>query len=461
MKLSQSSLKNLIVPVEIQIREFDAKLLLSCFAAEKGFTVFIGNKYEIHKSIDLLPPAIYLGKALRSSSIYKLNKRFLNPVVAWDEEGLVYYSPEIYLKRRIVPETLALLDGVFAWGQDNASLINSVNHQKIPIYVTGNPRGDLLRPEFSHFFEKETDELKRQYGDFILINSNFAMINKVRRQFVHSYSLAEVTIKNDIVRRLNEPDLAKHRQALFQHFKDLLKFLGEQFPTRKIILRPHPSENHAPWQEIANVFHNIIVLRSGNVLPWLKACQFLIHNGCTTAVEGSMLGIEIIAYCPIASEGFDAQLPNNLSLQATNFSQLEALAVQLLEGKKLTNSDPRVREFRAIFRNDHMANVENRFASEKIVELLEILSKNIQKRHLSWNYIKAKIRAIKTRNNQNKKHREEDDDLDRKVRATNFPEISVQEVNRRIRLFSECLNGKFDHIKAEDSIKPGVFKLSS
>ena len=91
MKFSQYSLKNLIVPVEIQIREFDAKLLLSCFAAEKGFTVFIGNKYEIHKSIDLLQPAIYLGKGLRSSPIYELNKSFFNPVVAWDEEGLVYY----------------------------------------------------------------------------------------------------------------------------------------------------------------------------------------------------------------------------------------------------------------------------------------------------------------------------------------------------------------------------------
>ena len=91
MPLKKHVLKNLVLPVEIQIREFDAKLLLSCFAAEKGFKVFIGNKYEIHKSIDLLPPAIYLGKGLRSSPIYELNKSFFNPVVAWDEEGLVYY----------------------------------------------------------------------------------------------------------------------------------------------------------------------------------------------------------------------------------------------------------------------------------------------------------------------------------------------------------------------------------
>jgi surface carbohydrate biosynthesis protein len=457
MKFSHSSLKNLIVPVEIQIREFDAKLLLSCFAAEKGFKVFIGNTYEIRKAIDLLPPAIYLGKDFRSLSTYQANQNFSNPVVAWDEEGLVYYSPELYLKRRIVPETFNLLDGIFAWGPDNAALINSVNRQQVPIHVTGNPRGDLLRPEFSHFFENETEKLKNEYGDFILINTNFGMVNGIMKEFNQLPLPSEAPPPYGLARKLYNPDLAVHRHALFNHFLELLKFMAEHFPRYKIVLRPHPSESYGPWQEIAKLFPNIVVIRKGNVLPWLKACKLLIHNGCTTAVEGSLLGIEMIAYCPISSEGLDAQLPNNLSLQATNFSQLEALAVQLLEGNKLTNSDPRVREFRAIFRNDHMANVENSFASEKIVELLEILSKNIQKRHLSWNYIKAKIRAIKKRNKQ----RYQKDALMKEDQINNFPEISVQEVNRRIRLFSECLNGKFDHIKAEDSIKPGVFKLGA
>lgn len=462
MKFSHSSLKNLIVPVEIQVREFDAKLILSCFAAEKGFRVFIGNKYEIHKSIDLLPPAIYLGKGLRSSPIYKLNKRFSNPVVAWDEEGLVYYSPEIYLKRRIVSETLALLDGVFAWGQDNASLINSVNEQKIPIYVTGNPRGDLLRPEFSHFFEKETAQLKKQYGDFILINSNFAMVNGVVKKFTQLPLPSEGPPQRRLARKLYNPDLAVHRHALFNHFLELLKFMAEHFPRHKIVLRPHPSESYGPWQEIAKLFPNIVVIREGNVLPWLKACKLLIHNGCTTAVEGSLLGIEMIAYCPIGSEGLDAQLPNNLSLQATSLKQVQDLTNQLLAGEQITNLDPQVKEARAKLRSINVANTENKFASEEIVQVLDDLSSNIRNRRLfSFSYLKAKMIAVDQRLKKNTKYAMPEGPLSPKVRASNFPIISVEEVNRRIQILSLCLHGRFDNIQAKTSIKEGVFELSS
>ena len=85
MLFKKHVLKNLVLPVEIQVREFDAKLLLYCFAAEKGFKVFIGSKYEINKQTVLLPPAIYIGKALRAngSKVYKLNKILHNPVAGW------------------------------------------------------------------------------------------------------------------------------------------------------------------------------------------------------------------------------------------------------------------------------------------------------------------------------------------------------------------------------------------
>ncbi len=44
----------LIIPCETQAREFDAKLLLSCFAAEQGFRVIVGSKKEINKRIGSL-----------------------------------------------------------------------------------------------------------------------------------------------------------------------------------------------------------------------------------------------------------------------------------------------------------------------------------------------------------------------------------------------------------------------
>ena len=41
-------ISTLILPVENQTRELDAKLLLACAAAERGFPVIIGSRALIH-----------------------------------------------------------------------------------------------------------------------------------------------------------------------------------------------------------------------------------------------------------------------------------------------------------------------------------------------------------------------------------------------------------------------------
>ena len=48
--------RRLILPVEIFNREFDAKVLLACFAAERGFSVIFGAKREINLNLASFPP---------------------------------------------------------------------------------------------------------------------------------------------------------------------------------------------------------------------------------------------------------------------------------------------------------------------------------------------------------------------------------------------------------------------
>ena len=47
----------------------------------------------------------------------------------------------------------------------------------MPIHVTGNPRGDLLRPEMRAFYNKDVGQICNTYGQFILINTNFNHVN--------------------------------------------------------------------------------------------------------------------------------------------------------------------------------------------------------------------------------------------------------------------------------------------
>ena len=52
----------IILPVETQVRELDAKLLLACVAAERGHETFIGFQNDIRARITALPAGVFIAK---------------------------------------------------------------------------------------------------------------------------------------------------------------------------------------------------------------------------------------------------------------------------------------------------------------------------------------------------------------------------------------------------------------
>src|SRR5210317_1297720 len=52
----------LLIPVENQVRELDAKLLLACVAAKRDLTSIIGPKRKIENRIASFPRGIFLSK---------------------------------------------------------------------------------------------------------------------------------------------------------------------------------------------------------------------------------------------------------------------------------------------------------------------------------------------------------------------------------------------------------------
>ena len=80
----------IIMPVENQVREMDAKILLSCVAAERGFQVLIGSRAYIHFKTASVPRGVYMAKSMKALSIrmFNLLKQNGHDILAWDEEGL-------------------------------------------------------------------------------------------------------------------------------------------------------------------------------------------------------------------------------------------------------------------------------------------------------------------------------------------------------------------------------------
>ena len=171
----------LLIPVENQVREMDPKLLLASIAARHGFTSIIGSRREMEFNIDSFPRSIYLSKSMtiRSLLFFRVARRFGHTIITWDEEALVHLPPETYFSRRLDARAIKFVSHLFAWGDDNAELWRQYPHLPAdsPIHVTGNPRGDMLRPGLRRFYQEQVDAFQGEHGNFILVNTNFNHVN--------------------------------------------------------------------------------------------------------------------------------------------------------------------------------------------------------------------------------------------------------------------------------------------
>lgn len=332
----------LLIPIENQVRELDAKLLLAAHAASRGHECYIGWKGSIDGRLNEFPRGIYFSKSLTSRNVKVLRISHLlgHSVVAWDEEALVHYPPEIYYARRLDQTALELTDHVYAWGADNKELFEG--HPKYPgtpLSVVGNPRADLLRPELRPFFDDAVTAIKDEYGDFILINTNFGTINGYYPEMNVCYRKADDTDDLTLGRgAVGFPqdfalDLFRFRERVLEAIKTLVPKIAEAFPDRTIVLRPHPAENRDMWRDHLKSYQNVRVVAEGNVVPWLIACDVLVHNGCTTAVEAYILGRPVVAYVPFrGGEDFATEPPHKLSTVCASADDVIAQVGDIVNG---------------------------------------------------------------------------------------------------------------------------------
>ena len=103
--------------------------------------------------------------------------------------------------------------------------------------------------------------------------------------------------------------LELHKQRILDDFLVMIPALEQAFPGVTIVIRPHPSEEHRIYHELAARCSRVVVENEGNVLPWLLACELLVHNGCTTAAEAYAMGVPALAYLKTFDEHYDYRFP--------------------------------------------------------------------------------------------------------------------------------------------------------
>jgi len=427
----------LIIPVENQCRELDAKLLLSCIAAERGFPVVLGSRTFIHFEIASLPRGVYLAKSMRSLSerMFDIVRKLGHEIIAWDEEGLVRMPDDHYWSRRLSPKTSEKLAALMAWGPDDARAFREYpGHAGAPIYITGNPRGDVMRRELWGYYAEEIEQIRERFGTFVLINTNFGWSN----HFLPKFNQTREDATDPFIANLIE-----HRAVVFEAFKQMIPVLSEELPEKTILIRPHPIESHTPWDQIAEKFKNVSVCNEGNVIPWLLAADALIHNSCTTAVEGFILERPVLAFEPQEPENFEAELPNALSTRVSSVGELVSSLRSILAGDfSVRDMDEKRHRL-----ENHITALDGPLASERIVEVLEQLGYAERQPKPSGvapfliGSAHTKLRtAVKRVNMKRRGHRNSIEYHDHR-----FPEITVTELREKVSRLGRML-GRFDRI---------------
>jgi surface carbohydrate biosynthesis protein len=434
--------KYLTIPVETINREFDAKLLLACYAAKSGFAVIIGSKYEVHHKLDVLPRSIYIGKSLteKNRGVYRRLKKLGHFVASTDEEALVYFSPEHYWQTKVGSGAFHEVEAFLAWGPENAQIWQRYpTYQGAPLYVTGSPRIDLLRPELQPFWSDEVQEIRTRFNRFILVNTNFGQLNHYRPSWSGELRTLRAVAANPSAVDEFAAGVAAHRFALFERFQAMARVLARAYPDVTIVIRPHPSESHEVWHQATSGCSNVRVIHEGNVAPWLLAAGVMIHNGCTTGIEAYLLGVAAIAYQPVRSERFDKHLPNGLSHQAFDLEALQAFVGAALNGRLQT--DPQSALARRHLLNRYIASVEGPLASVRVVQVLHELANTLSmRRSPSWRLsLVTKVGEIRRRFKKRRKAFFHRDALRHQYHQRLFPDMSLSDVQSRIARFQSVL----------------------
>ena len=300
--------KYLFIVLENFNREINSKLLIVSEAINKNFTVIIGNRVVLYSIKKYLPSGAILDKGggYQLHDIFKSLKKDNNKIFVLDEESLTYASKKQYLKLNFYKKNLKYIDNFFLSNQVQFDLLKKKNIKNPQLVLTGNPKFEFYKKKYKkiHFEIKK----KLKIRNYILMTSRFGHINPNKTQL-------------DDINKLDKTYL-KTSNLIYKKFIKLAKIISNEFPKKKIIYRPHPSENEKKLLEIFKFNKNIKVVYEGGVEKYILNSLVVIHNRCTTGFESILLDKKTIHFDPIIYNSIHSSFFRILGIRCTSYSQV-------------------------------------------------------------------------------------------------------------------------------------------
>ena len=355
-------------PMEMASRELDSRLLLAAIAASRGFEVVLGQKWLIERNIEYMTPGVYLSKTLtvRDAKMLKRAKEAGYITAAIDEEipGLVVHDRKFWWVSRAAIDATDL---IFLPGTYNSTAFASVfGLGEGRVRRAANPRWDLLRSELRSVFADEVADLRRRYGDFILVNSNLGATNSKKgdaKQMIQGLIDQGKVDPNDteLLRDLDHVVEMERQNRKF--LIELIPLLAQRFPNQRIILRPHPSEVVENWRQWLVGCPGVEVVREGAAVPWILASHVLVHTNCTTGVEAIALDKPSVCLMPAGNPANRRYLANIVNPAVTSVADVLSEVERILADPDRCYSENMIACFR-----DSLSYDPAKLGAEKLID---------------------------------------------------------------------------------------------
>ncbi len=456
--------KIIYFPIEVKKREFDSRCYQALKLINQGFAVSICTKSAIaqYKKKMRLGIVYFKSSGPRYHNLMKELKKMGHKNIVMDEEGLILIDKNLY-STRFYKKNFKYIDLVLSWGKQDFSAIKKISKSS-KIFNIGSPRIDLLNQKTNKIYFDQARKIKKKYGKFILINTLFTYVNHFSHKTMDDY--LKILANKDDVYKFNKKQLdlsnkqVKRQKVIFKDFKKLLKLFSQNFPHYKLVVRPHPSENHETWKKIIKKYKNIIYMNDDrSACSWMLASQFSISANCTTAIESFFLNKFNINYRPLSNPEIEYQLPRICGLNIKSINNL----IKFIK-KNYHKSNIKINYFTNKSRKILQNKVSNFDGSCSVNKLNQVLASNLifnkekfpnkekivnlnyfhkLKNFVRIQYLNFKLKVLKSENSL--------------FAIQKIPSITEKEIFDRITLFKNYLGIKTRFSVIQD--EPGMFVI--
>jgi len=457
--------KIILFPVEVKSRELDSKIILAMHVINhlrSKVDIIIGKSSEVNKFLKsgIKKPFIYFANGLDNDEIFyrdinKNNGKFF----FLDEEGAITSktTEDKYPRIKTNHPCFRFADKYYFWGgvSQKDLRIRQSDYVADKSLISGNLRIELSKPKYFRYFNSYYSENKLK--NYILINTAFGVANPIvdtQTEVNHwKNKKNSANIEGNLLAPLN------YQRKLLKLFLMGIKKLIKNNPNEEFILRPHPGENILYYQNELLDYKNLKIIKSGPVQMWIANCKFMIHPGCTTAIESFFSEKNSICYAPIFDKDHIQMLPYQISQKAKTYDELNDYFISNLNNSKKNYEKNKYNNLLII--KPYIFNVDNNSFEIITKDLVSTNIQNIKKFYqeigYTWkdyipkviknfyNYIKHKIKLSLNQNNINQLILLNEKD------KLKFDHLHLDELNKKINIFKQMQNYTFDiNIKSID-----------